>query len=226
MNKAAKLIEALATKFKEIKEYLPAGATDEEIRLIEETAEVILPQTLKDLLKIVNGGGAEGAEEPFGILGYFFYRCATMVHEINTFKQNDGKHKMYGLYQDRMIKNNMYSPKRIPFAYDCSGQYLCIDFDPDVNGEYGQIIYLPCGISDAALVIASNFDEYIDFLINAVHTDLLGFEDEREEWDEEEWEEWRTEKKSSMELLHVHFYRNWKADWTDLADAYNAKRNL
>ncbi len=223
MNKAEELITALSTKFKDIRKHLAKGATEKQIKTIEETTNLQLPQTLKDLLKIVNGGG-EQAEESFGILGYFFIGCNQILKEINRFRENENQHETYGLYQTGMIKNTLYNPKRIPFATDCSGQYLCIDYDPDENGVYGQIIYLPCGISDFASVIATNFDAYIDFLITAIHSNLLGFEDERVEWGEEDWEEWRTKKNSSMDLLHVYFYRNWKGDWTDLADAYNEKR--
>ncbi|GAA3523686.1 hypothetical protein GCM10022393_43210 [Aquimarina addita] len=87
-----------------------------------------------------------------------------MINDINFFKENNSRYPE-SIYQDNMVKPDLYNPKRIPFATDESGQYLCIDYDPDTKGQYGQIIYLPCAEPEPISVIAKNFDEFLEFVM-------------------------------------------------------------
>lgn len=125
-----------------------------------------------------------------------------------------------------MVKNTLYNVKRLPFATDGSGQFLCIDYDPAEKGVYGQIIYLPCGEPEPVSVIADSFDDFVDLLIDEYKNDQFYIDDERTEWDEEEWEEWRTNDQSDYSKVEINFEHKCRCDWTDIADKYNAKKGI
>ena len=212
MNKAEELIEKFKSKLDIFNLFLSEGASDEEIAKAEGIIGLTFPKTLKDLLKITNGEGNEKYKQGagLGILGFYFLSSDGIIREWQRFKEWDDYEKE--VYQEKLLITNIYNPKRIPFASDGSGQLLCIDFDPNTEGEQGQIIYLPCAEPEPVSVIAKSFDDYIEFIINSVETERIHLIDEREDWDEEDWEN-----------AELYFEKSWRDDWTDIADEYNAK---
>ncbi len=63
---------------------------------------------------------------------------------------------------DRVIKiNYWWNPKWIPITYDGAGNQDCLDLDPDINGNYGQIITLWHDCDDRELV-AVNFRSWLE----------------------------------------------------------------
>ncbi|MGQ3678902.1 SMI1/KNR4 family protein [Tenacibaculum discolor] len=130
------------------------------------------------------------------------------------------------IYQKDLVKNILHSAKRLPFATDGSGQYLCIDYDPAEKGTYGQIIYLTCAEPEPVSVIADSFDDFVDFLIEEYKNDRFYIDDERTEWGEEEWTEWRQDQQSDYSKVEIIFGHTRRNDWTDIADKYNKKKGI
>lgn len=213
------LIETISSKVKDVEGFLNKGATSNEINSLQKTSGFDLPLSLKRLLKHANGEG----NNKLAILGFFLSSTERMMNDINTFKKNNSRFPE-SIYQDNMVKPDLYNHKRIPFATDESGQYLCIDYDPDIKGQYGQIIYLPCAEPEPISVIAKNFDEFLEFVIDSLKKNQLSLYDERNDWDEDDWDEWRTDQNSDLSKVYVYFEKKWKDDWTDIADLYNEKR--
>lgn len=204
-----KLIEAFKSKLDIFDTFMNNGANEKEILDLEKLLNQILPSSFTDLLKTYNGEKKLGVMAGFGFLG---------IEEIKLqwdfFKTAPGQTEAESIYQKSKIKNELYSLKRIPFAHDGSGNFLCIDYDPNTEGKIGQILYLPAGDPEPISVIADDFDEFLSFLIDAVISERLKLTDERDEWEDEEWEK-----------ADIYFEKTWKNDWTDIADEYNLKQH-
>ena len=216
-NKIEELLAVISTKFPEIRETLPPGASDTAIARIEKETNLPIPQSLKDLLKITNGDEKWG-ESPHGFFSYFLYSCNRIIGEYNFFKEHENQAYPDSVYQKDLVKNILYSAKRLPFATDGSGQYLCIDYDPAEKGTYGQIIYLPCAEPEPVSVIADSFDDFVDFLIEEYKNDRFYIDDERTEWGEEEWTEWRQDQQSDYSKVEIVRYGSFDEAYLDLAN--------
>ncbi len=204
-----RLSEAFKSKLDIFDTFMNNGANDKEIVDLEQSLNQNLPNSYIDLLKTYNG-----EKKSVGFMGGFgFLGTEEIVLQWDFFKTAESNIEPDSVYQKDKIKNELYSVKRIPFAHDGSGNFLCIDYDPSVEGKNGQILYLPTGDPEPVSVIADNFDEFLSFLIDAVTTEKLKLTDERDEWDEEDWEK-----------ADIYFERTWRNDWTDIADEYNLKQ--
>jgi len=223
-NKATELIDAVNTKidtkidFLEI--FMNKGATETEVKELEQISGFELPHNLKNLLRLANGEG----DKKLMMLGLFFSNIERIIYDLNFFRKTHN-YSPDSIYQEGMIKPNLYNPNRIPFATDESGQYLCIDFDPGPKGIYGQIIYLPCAEPEPVSVVAKDFDEFLGFIILSLKNDQLTLYDLREDWDEDDWTYWRVEENADYSKLDDFFFeRRWRDDWTDIADLFNLKQ--
>jgi len=203
-----KLFDAFRSKLDIFDSFMNDGASEKEISDLEKSVNQILPASYIDLLKTYNG-----EKKSLGVMaGFEFLTIEDVKVQWDFFKTAEGEREPHSLYQKNKIKNELYSVKRIPFAYDGSGNLLCIDYDPNIEGKEGQILYLPCGDPEPVSVIADDFDEFLTFLIDAVISEKLELTDERDEWDEEDWEK-----------AEIYFNKTWENDWTDVADEYNLR---
>lgn len=119
---------------------LQPGATEEQIRTIEDTIDQHLPEDVRDSFLVHNGGydswllyhgellSIEGLLEQW---------------EMYTHWQTD---EHWGLGEEWRpfdiegpIKPIWWNPKRIPLT-DNSGDHIMIDLDPPENGKYGQVL--------------------------------------------------------------------------------------
>jgi len=206
-----KLIQKLSNVFKSKLDifdiFMNKGANEKEILDLENLICQVLPVSYIDLLKTYNG------EKRLGIMaGYGFLSIEEIKIQWDFFRISAGQREPESVYQKNKIKNELYSIKRIPFAHDGSGNFLCIDYDPASEGKSGQILYLPAGDPEPISVIADDFDAFLSLLIDAIISDKLKLTDERDEWDEEDWEK-----------AEIYFEKTWRDDWTDIADGYNLK---
>lgn len=220
MNKAEKLIKVINSKIDFLEHFVNDGATTKEIDELEKEVGFELPKSLKRLLQIANGEGRIKLK----ILGLFFSSTHRIIHDLNFFKDSPVVEPEVGLYQEKMVKPDLYNVKRIPFATDESGIYLCVDFDPDENGTYGQVVYLPCAESEPVSVIADSFDDFLDFIIESYENGKIYLYDLRDDWDEDDWEEWRVDEGSDYSVLELYFDYKWSQDWTDVSDRYNNRK--
>jgi cell wall assembly regulator SMI1 len=203
------LSDAFKSKLDIFDTFMNPGANKKDIFDLEKLLDQTLPSSYVDLLKTYNG------EKKFlGVMGGFgFLGIEEIKMHWNFFKIAGNQEEPDSIYQKDKIKNILYSVKRIPFAHDGSGNFLCIDYDAGIKGENGQILYLPTGDPEPISVIANNFDQFLSFLIDVVITERLKLTDERDEWDKEDWEK-----------AEIYFEHLWKDDWTDIADEYNLKQ--
>lgn len=201
------LIEAFKSKLDIFDTFMNKGANEKEILDLENSISLALPVSYIDLLKTYNG------EKRLGIMaGFGFLSIEDVKIQWDFFRISSGQGEPESIYQKNKIKNILYSAKRVPFAHDGSGNFLCIDYDPASQGKSGQILYLPAGDPEPISVIADDFDTFLTFLIDAILSDKLMLIDERDEWDEEDWEK-----------AEIYFENTWRDDWTDIANEYNLK---
>ena len=135
-NQFTKWLEANYAE--ELKELNPP-ASDKEIAELEKLIESKLPQDFIDLLKVHNGqksytGGLFDGSE--------FLSTQRIADEWNIWKQllDSGEFDGSTSEPEEGIKDDWWNSKWIPFTYDGAGNHLCIDLDPDVKGNVGQII--------------------------------------------------------------------------------------
>ncbi|MFB9077511.1 SMI1/KNR4 family protein [Flavobacterium procerum] len=204
----ANFINVCKSKLDIFDRFMNKGATDAEILELESFTGQKLPLSYVQLLRTYNG-----EKRRLGFLGGFGYLSIEEVKNEWTFFKNAPDTKPEGVNQVKKLANVLYSTKRIPFAHDGSGNFLCIDFIPNSEGVSGQIIYLPCGSPEPVSVIADNFDAFLNLMIEKIRSEKLELVDEREDWDAKDWEK-----------AEVYFYRTWKNDWSDIAEEYNSKK--
>lgn len=201
-------INAFKSKLDIFDQFMNAGAAADEINELEDFIDFKLPESHKELLKKYNG------EKQFiGFMGGFgFLGTDEIKIQWNFFKEEAPEMEAEGINQVEKIKNTLYSPKRIPFAHDGSGNFLSIDFNPNTKGISGQILYLPTGDPEPIAVIADSFDDFLLLIIEKLDSQNLELIDEREDWDEEDWDK-----------AEIYFQNNWENDWSDIAAEYNNK---
>lgn len=142
----------------------PADAS--ELRLLEETTEITLPQAFRGYLSVMNGqrNTEEGtrdrnAETP--LLGYYVFLSAAGI--LETWRMMNGlfasETEPVGWVQEDRIKPYIWRRHWLPFA-ECEGsQYLILDCDPGKHGICGQVFLWSSGM-DFQSVTAGSFDEF------------------------------------------------------------------
>jgi cell wall assembly regulator SMI1 len=207
MTLVQEFLDAHRTKLKDFADFMNPGASDDDIAAFEKSLGRSLPANYKELLKAHNG-------EKFvmAMAGFAFLSMEEVLQQWKWFGEPKSTEvQVPALFQDRMISPQLYDTARIPFAHDGSGQYLCFDYAPDVNGRAGQVIYLPCGEPEPASVIFRDFDHLLQFVITSLKSGKLAFTDDREDYDED-----------AQDNADVYFYKTWRDDWTDIAAEFNS----
>ena len=138
------------------------GASEEEIQAFEERLGIRLPSDFKELYSYKNGSKyfsilpcvIDQRELPFSLMSlqemesckkYFQNRDALLTEFPDYFSSQD-----LGNMRDSRIKPYLFNKKWLPFAQYCDSCYLMLDFDPDQEGQEGQVI---CYIHDPDQVI-------------------------------------------------------------------------
>lgn len=118
---------------------LEPGATDSQIAEADQALAVSPPQEVHESYRIHNGmrGGAGGL-----VNWWLLLPLAAIVSEWSVLKQlwDDGTFE--GMEGDAavQIKPMWWNPRWIPFLSNSSGDFYCIDLDPEPTGSHGQII--------------------------------------------------------------------------------------
>lgn len=129
----------LSTHNPELLADLNPPATDAQIRELEKTIGIKLPADFVACLKI-HDGQKGGADYLFG--DYEFLSIArTLDAWIFWKKQSDSGHFRHEeVFPEGGVKSEWWSLAWVPFAYNNSGDYLCVDVGPDAGGVVGQIV--------------------------------------------------------------------------------------
>jgi len=195
-NKLIKCLNQITDDFKEFNYDLHPGVTDKKILSLESTIKKQFPDDFKAFYKIHNGENARG----YGIMkGEEFLSMERILEEWNVWKEllendsfTDADDDAFVSDSDTGIKNNWWNIHWIPFTYDGSGNHICIDLDPSVEGNYGQIIRVWHDDS-ARELLANSFKEWIEEYISQLENNEYIFSDDYgilvHKSDLEDWEE-------------------------------------
>lgn len=201
-----KVISTFKNKLDIFETLMNKGLKDSEIDEFQKDVKQDLPAEYIELLKFYNG------EKHIlcSMAGFGFSNIEQVKINWDSFNNREQDNRPEKIFQEHKITPFLFSDKRIPFAHDGSGNFLCIDYLPGIRGKVGQIIYLPQGEPEPISVIADSFNDFLLFLIESIENESLKLVDEREDWDQEDWQ-----------MADLYFYKTWKNDWTDIADNYN-----
>ena len=139
-----------------------SGASEEELQAFEKRLGIRLTSDFKELYSYKNGSKyfsilpcvIDQRELTFSLMSlqeietckkYFQNRDALLTEFPDYFSSQDLENM-----RDSRIKPYLFNKKWLPFAQYCDSCYLMLDFDPDQEGQEGQII---CYIHDPDQVI-------------------------------------------------------------------------
>ena len=166
-------------------EYLHVnGATNEQIKTFEEKFGIKMPEDMKKLYRYKNGSGwfyllfpndKCNREFKYRLLSLaeiekekeYFQNKDALLSEIYSNDDDDFTKKLLKRMEDSRVKPYLFNKRWIPFAEASGDINLMMDFDPDMDGTYGQII---CYIHDPDEIayVAETITEIInDTLMNA-----------------------------------------------------------
>ena len=139
-----------------------SGASEEELQAFEEIFGIRLPSDFKELYSYKNGSKyfsilpcvIDQRDLTFSLMSlqeietckqYFQNRDALLTEFPDYFSSQDLENM-----HDNRIKPYLFNKKWLPFAQYYDSCYLMLDFDPDQEGQEGQVI---CYIHDPDQVI-------------------------------------------------------------------------
>ena len=156
-----------------------SGASEEELLAFEERLGIRLPSDFKALYCYKNGSKyfsilpcvIDQRDLPFSLMSlqkmesckkYFQNRDALLTDFPDYFSSQDLENM-----RDSRIKPYLFNKKWIPFAQYCDSCYLMLDFDPDREGQEGQII---CYIHDPdeIIYVAESLTELIEGIVDEI----------------------------------------------------------
>ena len=156
-----------------------SGASEKELQAFEERLGIRLPSDFKALYSYKNGSKyfsilpcvIDQRDLPFSLMSlqkmesckkYFQNRDALLTDFPDYFSSQDLENM-----RDSRIKPYLFNKKWIPFAQYCDSCYLMLDFDPDQEGQEGQII---CYIHDPdeIIYVAESLTELIEEIMDEI----------------------------------------------------------
>jgi len=156
-----------------------SGASEEELLAFEERLGIRLPSDFKELYSYKNGSKyfsilpcvIDQRELPFSLMSlqemesckkYFQNRDALLTDFPDYFSNQDLENM-----RDSRIKPYLFNKKWLPFAQYCDSCYLMLDFDPDREGQEGQVI---CYIHDPdeIIYVAESLTELIEGIMDEI----------------------------------------------------------
>lgn len=147
-------------------------AAPSEIKLLEETVGVELPQEFCGYLSTMNGQrnteeAVRDRSSEIPLLGFNpFLSVTAIIENWNMLNELFTKEtEPLGWVTEDKIKPFIWRRHWIPFTEYEGSQYLILDCDPGKNGTYGQV-FCWCSGMDFSEVIASSFGEFSSELLS------------------------------------------------------------
>ena len=155
------------------------GASPNDIESFEKKFNIKLPKDIKELYSYKNGSKyfsilpstIHDVEMSFSLMSLeqivktkqYFQNRDALLTEFPDFFTEEEIEKM----RDSRIKPYLFHKQWIPFAEYCDSCFLMLDFDPDKEGQEGQIL---CYIHDPDEVIyaAAGLSELVDKIIQTI----------------------------------------------------------
>ena len=151
----------------ELKKYMPDiedrlvnDSCAEALGTIEEMVGKKLPADFKAIYKKYNGE----KNEPYTgmILGFSLMDTANIIDSIKSFKDNDFS-DITSMSVGKVLDGKMCELDIIPFAWDGSRGYICVDMAPDKKGKKGQVVALDYDY-DQVTWLADSLKDFFGFV--------------------------------------------------------------
>ena len=156
-----------------------SGASEEEIQEFEKRLGISLPDELKEVYRYKNGSKflavlpcvIDQREMAFSLMSlqeieagkrYFQNRDALLTEFPDYFSSEEVEEM-----RDSRVKPYLFNKKWLPFAEYCDSCYLMLDFDPDQEGQEGQIICYSHA-PDEIIYVAKSFTELIEGIMEVI----------------------------------------------------------
>jgi cell wall assembly regulator SMI1 len=164
------LSEWLEAHLPETLKGLHQGADESQLLNIENVIGLRLPDALREFYRLHNGQH-DGPGLFYGLM--FLSLEQVQQHWEYLSNQTDGVSEaeisdlstLCSSHPEGRIKPLFANPRWIPFAYDFGGNYLGLDFDPDISGTPGQVINFGRD-EDAKYVLAESFPAFIEWYVS------------------------------------------------------------
>ncbi len=154
---------------------LNAGASPEELLILESYIGQTLSTKFKDFYEIHNGWGefiilphpskllsTEEILERWSSLNSI-YNNELYDEELNDYQPNFGSDE---------VKKERWNPGWIPYTQCSRGRdFYCLDFDPTSAGEKGQVMFYSIDVGER-LFVAGSFEQWIDDYIDTLSKGL------------------------------------------------------
>lgn len=144
------------------------GASPQEIAELEDHIGVGLPARMKEFLMAHDGQSYDG---------YAFYRGGVLLSTSGIKFQwdmwraieadEDADLEDFSSEPPECIKLMYSNPKWIPITHDNSGNYVGLDFDPDVRGRQGQVVTFGRD-EDEKRVLADSYEAFLEVMLNDI----------------------------------------------------------
>ena len=156
-----------------------SGASEEEIQEFEKRLGISLPDELKEIYRYKNGSKflavlpcvIDKRKMAFSLMSLqeieagkrYFQNRDALLKEFHDYFSSEEVEEM----RDSIVKPYLFNKKWLPFAEYCDSCYLMLDFDPDQEGQEGQII---CYIHDPdeIIYVAKSFTELIEGIMEVI----------------------------------------------------------
>jgi cell wall assembly regulator SMI1 len=116
---------------------LPAGASEADLRALENGLQSRFPDELRESYLIHNGSANHSI-----FLNYYLMSVDQILQItlMNRAALQEGVYDRWPIHPSKLIKPVRWSSGWITILDDGTGNHVCLDLDPAANGTYGQII--------------------------------------------------------------------------------------
>lgn len=168
--------EALFRKMPSLRGTLNEGASEEEIRAVEEKMGIVFPEPLRTLYLENNG---DNGEKWCGmILGHHFLDLDELYRNWEGWRDiiNDwtpeavADTSINSSVPESSVKRRYADVLWLPISEDGSGNHIGIDLDPDVKGKVGQVINFGRD-EDEKYVLAESLSAFFERLARIVNSE-------------------------------------------------------
>lgn len=143
---------------------LQPGASEQELRRLEETLGVTLPEEFKSFYSVYNGQIWNSGVEPV-IINLYFSLIAEIIDNWTFLQKEFDPDNDLEPEIGEELKQVLWHSKWIPIAENGAGDYLCIDTDPSEKGKIGQILYYYHDWGNRSIE-ANNLFDFIEICLN------------------------------------------------------------
>ena len=165
-------------------EQLQPGASDDDIASLEAAIGTVLPDDLKESLRIHNGGDESGVfptSDPSGLdtMGFSPLSAEQIASEWKTWKELIDAREFEGSTTNPAdgIASDWWSNSWIPIAGNGGGDFQCVDLAPTASGTVGQIIGA-WHDDDERHLIASSLADYLQRIADGLENGQYIYEED------------------------------------------------